>query len=302
LISLVPCAFMHIMNWDDLRYILEVSRGRTLSTAALALGVTHTTVSRRLRACEQQLGARLFERMADGMYPTAAGEELVQIAKSFEDKVLAAEGRVLGRDIELSGRLRVSTLDILFAIGRDAFASFVERFPRIELTVTTPMEAVSLTHREADVALRMSSSPHEGLVGRKLGKLAFAVFASAALVNRIGEDAGYADFPWIGIDEQMDSRWLSAWLKTNAAGASIVVRADENAMLMRQMLLTGVGVFFLPVWEGEALGLQRVGPLLTDIPTDVWLLTHQDLRHAGRVRVFIDHMVAALPPLLAQAR
>lgn len=288
------------MNWDDLRYILAVSRGRTLSTAASSLGVTHTTVSRRLGACEKDLGVRLFDRMTDGLHTTAAGDELVQVAESLESKVLAAEGRIVGRDIQLSGPLRVSTLDILFAIGRQAFASFVERFPGVDLTITTPIEPVSLTRREADVALRLSSSPPEGLVGRRVGKLAFAVFASSELFNAIGEDASYAAYPWIGMDEQLDARWMTAWLSANAPGAKVVVRIDENAMLTRQMILAGVGVFFLPAWEGEALGLKRVGPVLTDIATDVWLLTHPDLRHASRIRAFLDHMGAAFPPLLAE--
>ena len=54
------------LDWDDLRVVLAVFRQGTLSGAARSLGVTHSTVFRRLGAIEQQMGARLFERFRDG--------------------------------------------------------------------------------------------------------------------------------------------------------------------------------------------------------------------------------------------
>ncbi|HYR66971.1 MAG TPA: LysR family transcriptional regulator, partial [Reyranella sp.] len=63
-------------NWDDLRVFLTLAREGTLSTAAKALGVSHPTVSRRVQALEQQIGARLFERLPDRFVPTSAGEDL----------------------------------------------------------------------------------------------------------------------------------------------------------------------------------------------------------------------------------
>jgi DNA-binding transcriptional LysR family regulator len=286
------------MNWDDLRVLLALSRGRTLTAAADVLCVTHTTVSRRLRACEETLGVRLFDRMPDGLHATAAGQELIALAESMESEVLSTQGRIMGRDVQIRGPLRVSTLDILFAAAREAFASFISRYPSIEMTVTTPMQPVSLSRREADVALRLSPSPPEGLVGRRVGRLTFAVYVSPTLADRVGENAPYSAYPWIGMDQQLsDVQWMDAWLAHHAHGAQIVARIDENAMLMRQMVVAGVGAFFLPVWEGDTLGLQRVGPPLADIKTDVWLLTHPDLRHAGRVRAFLDHMAEVLPQL-----
>ncbi len=61
------------MHWDDLRYALAVARGRTLSAAAERLGVSHTTVSRRLRALEERLGVTLFDVRPEGYFPHRGG-------------------------------------------------------------------------------------------------------------------------------------------------------------------------------------------------------------------------------------
>lgn len=290
---------MHSMDWDDLRYVLAVSRARTLSGAASALHVTHTTVGRRLRACEEALGVRLFDRSPLGLEPTPAGQELIELAERVEGEVQAAQVRVMGRDAELRGSLRVSTVDFLFGLGHAAFASFLDRYPSVEVTFTATMEHVSLRRRDADVVIRLTRSPPESLVGRKVGALSFAAFASPGLVERVGERQPYAAFPWIGTDERLDSRWLQGWMAANAPGARIVARVDHSSMLLRQMVQLGVGVFFLPVLEGQALGLRQLGPVLEDYTSPLWLLTLPELQHVSRVRAFLDHVAEALPPLLA---
>ena len=103
------------MDWDDLRFVLATARAGTLVAAATSLNVTHTTVSRRLRSLEDELGVLLFDRTPDGWLPTAAGEDLVDTAARMEVDVLSLEGRVLGRDRQLTGALEVTTIDSLAA-------------------------------------------------------------------------------------------------------------------------------------------------------------------------------------------
>jgi len=282
------------MDWNDLRYLLAAHRARTLVGAAAALGVTHTTVGRRLRAFEDRLGVRLVDRTPDGLYVTPAGQDLVTVAERLEGEVLAAEGRVMGRDTQLSGPLRVSVFDYSFWGFHDAFASFLLRYPNVELTITATLNPVSLIRREADVALRLSNSPTETLIGRQVGEIAYAVYASEALVEATGADATYADYPWIGLDERFqDGQWLDGWLAENAPGAAISVRLDENAILPRQAIQAGMGIFFMPCFEGDAApGLRRLGPI--HFHRTLWLLTLPELRHTNRVRAFLDHMVDAL--------
>jgi DNA-binding transcriptional LysR family regulator len=283
------------MDWDDLRYVLAIARDRTLSRAASRLSVTHTTMGRRLRAIEAQLGVRLFDRTPDGFMPTAAGQDLVRVAERTEDEVLALEGRILGRDAQLHGPLRVATMDIMFRRYRHAFESFMARYPSVQLTVSTHDEQVSLTRREADIVLRMTNTPPEYLVGRKVHRVDFAIYGSTALVARVGSDAPLDAYPWLHWDERLNMRWLDAWLAANAPNARIALRLNGSSLVMREAIAAGFGVHFLARADGDPdPALQRLGPVAEGFSRDVWLLTLPDLRSTSRVRAFMDHMAEAL--------
>ncbi|MFT5455708.1 MAG: DNA-binding transcriptional LysR family regulator [Myxococcota bacterium] len=286
------------MDWDDLRYVLAIARQGNLSRAASYLGVTRTTVGRRLRAIESGLGVRLFDRSPEGFAPTAAGQDMCELADQMEADVLSLEGRVLGRDVQLEGKLRVSTIDFQFACFHAAFASFVDRYPRVDLTVSMSNEAVSLTRREADVALRLTSAPPEHLVGRKVADVRYAAYGCKALVERIGRDAPYTAFPWLHLDERMNPRRLDGWLAKNAPGARIAMRLDSGNSI-REAIRAGIGVQLLATYDGDAdPDLVRIGAVQDDAH-GLWLLTLPELRSTSRVRAFMEHMVDALRARLA---
>jgi DNA-binding transcriptional LysR family regulator len=282
---------MRAVDWDDLRYVLAMSRDRTLTRAAISLGTTHTTVGRRVRAIEDALGVRLFDQTPDGFAPTLAGQDLVEVAERMEAEVFAVEGRVVGRDARLQGKLRVATMDIVFRRYTAAFSTFAERYPDVELTVTSSDSEVSLTRREADVVLRMTRTPPEYLVGRKVGQVEFAVYASKELASRVGAGATYDDYPWLHWDERLNMRWLDEWLSRRAPKARIAMRVDISSVLLRETIAAGIGVHFLACFEGDAdPRLVRIGPVEADYGRDLWLLTLPELRNTSRVRAFMDHV------------
>lgn len=286
---------MHRVHWDDLRYALALSRARTLSGAAEALGVSHTTVGRRLRALEARLGVRLFDATPEGFSPTAAGDDLVAVAERMEADTLALEGRVLGRDARLTGALRVSAMELVFRAFRGCFTSFTARYPSVALTVTASDDEVSLSRREADVVLRLNNQPPPQLVGRRVGQMQFAPYAARSLVARVGEDAPLGAYPWIHWDERLNAAWLDAWLAQHAPGASVAMRVDVSAAAMHELIAAGAGVQFLACVEGDAdPSLVRVGPLDPFARRDLWVLTLPELCDAPRVRAFTDHMAERL--------
>lgn len=280
------------LDWDDLRYVLAISRDRSASRAGERLGVSHTTVGRRLRAIEQALGVRLFDPTPDGFVPTPAGRDVAMVAERMEAELMSLEGRVLGSDQKLEGKLRVATMDLLFRRYERAFTTFMARYPSVELTVTASNEEVSLTRREADVALRLTRTPPEHLVGRKVGRLEFAVYASKALVERMGPTATLEDYPWLAWDEQRpDMRWLDAWLAANAPRARVAMRIDFNMLALRELIASGIGVHFLACSEGDTdQGLARISAIDPAHSRDVWLLTLRELRSTSRIRAFMDHV------------
>lgn len=282
------------MDWDDLRYVLAVSREQSLSLAAARLGVAHTTVGRRVRAIEEALGVRLFDKTPDAFVPTEAGQDIAEVAERMEGEVLSLEGRVFGRDNQLEGKLRVTTMDLVFRGYHGAFASFVAKYPSIDMTLTFSDTHASLARREADIALRLTSSPPEQLVGRKVGRVDFAVYGRRELVEAAGPDAPLDAFPWLHWDEKLGMSWLDDWLAERAPEARIAMRMGGTSTDVREVVAAGIGVHFLAVFDGDNdPRLTRIGPVEKAYSRDVWLLTLPDLRHTGRIRAFMKHMESA---------
>jgi DNA-binding transcriptional LysR family regulator len=285
------------MDWDDLRFVLALSRERTLNAAGAALGVRHTTVGRRIRSAEATLGVKLFDRTPEGFLATAAGEVLARAASEMERHALEALTRVRGQDLTLHGPLVVSTMDITYAFCADAFDDFIAQHPDVALTVRTTTRTVSMSRREADVVLRMSNEPPAYLVGRKVGRVAFAPYGSRQLVAERG--TSLSDLPWVHWATRERQDWLDQWLAANAPGARIALRVDELAV-MRDAVSRGVGVHFLPCAFGDREpDLQRVADPVPEFAQDLWLLTLPELRANARVRAFLGHMGAFLKTRLA---
>lgn len=283
------------MNWNDLVYVLALSREKSLIAAAAMLGIARTTVGRRLKALEKELGVTLFDRTPEGLVPTLAGIELIAVAERIEDEVLSVDARVRGRDTELRGELRLSTVDVLtFAFG-DAFANFANRFPHVQLSITTTRERVSLARREADVALRLSDTPAEHLIGRKVGFVQFGVYAAKTLQAELGS-APLGAYPWIGWDSSDENiSWFDQWLNDNAPGARIVLRLSDRGLPMAHAVASGIGAQILPCVVGDRdARLTRIAPLDELFRRDLWLLTLPELRNNRRVHTFMEHMREAI--------
>lgn len=164
------------MDWDDLRYFHAVAEAGSLSAAARSLSVNHSTVYRRIAAFEAREGVALFDRI-DGRYVlTAAGEEMRASSGRIAEEVDTLSRRLSGRDLRLTGTLRVTTTDSLAAefLGPH-IAGFVHTYPGIELELVIDTQHLSLSRRQADVAIRPTSVPPETLIGRRVAELAFAV-------------------------------------------------------------------------------------------------------------------------------
>lgn len=124
---------------------------------------------------------RLFERHPGGYAPTAQGEEMLAAAERVEGEVLGLERRLLGRDVELVGSLRVTTTDTLaHGLLMPHLKSFRAVCPGVEVELIVSNTFFNLTKREADVALRPTRQPEGTMVGRRLAEIAVAVYGSRA--------------------------------------------------------------------------------------------------------------------------
>ena len=293
------------LDWDDLRYLLAVARGGGLAAAARSLGVNHSTVFRRLNALEEALGVRLFDRQPSGYQTTQAGGDLAATAQRVEAEMLALGRRLAGQDTRLGGSLRITAPDdIAQKLLMAPITNFLSMYPEVRLEVVIDNRMVSLTRREADVAVRPTLEPPDTLVGRRLGRLGSAVYGAkkrASAVSPEGLD-GLATQPWIAWDEGLGPATVARWMAHTLPKATIVYRSNS---LLNQLAACrgGLGLAVLPTFLGDPEpDLLRIRPPQEELVTDLWLLTHPDLRRTARVRVFLDFLFEALRaarPLLA---
>lgn len=275
------------MDWDDLRYILAVAEGGSLAAAGRLLGVNHTTVLRRINSFERSAGLRLFERLPGGYAVTAGGEELLSAARHVRETVTALERKIAGKDLRLSGVLRVTSTDTLMAsLLPSLFADFRAEHPGIVLEVSFSNIVANLSKRDADVAIRPMLDVPVTLIGRRVSTVAFAVYAARTLRATEIRTADLGAYPWIAPDATLAETSVARWMRAELGDADVVLLAD-SLLAMRDAARAGLGLAVLPSYLGDLTpDLTRVHPPIEEMATALWVLTHPDLRRTARVRVF----------------
>jgi DNA-binding transcriptional LysR family regulator len=276
------------MNWDDMRIFLAVARMGSVSGAARNLDVQHSTVSRRLQQLEKSLGVRLLDKKRSGYELTPAGEDLRDAALRMERDVLRVEGTLLGQDANLGGSLRVTTVGnmassfLIPVLGR-----FSDQYPEINLRLAVSNADVSLTEREADVAIRVTNSPPDTLIGRKIAKIASTVYGSRVYLERRHENNEAPK--WIGVD---CCGYHKHWTKQLSGGEAANFCVDEP-IITHEAVRQGLGLAVLPCHMGDRdPELARYIDPPAEMDMDLWLLYHNDLKRTERVRVFRDFVTA----------
>ncbi|MDB4944617.1 MAG: lysR [Labilithrix sp.] len=277
-------------RWSDVPLFLAAYRHRSLGLAAARVGLDTSTLSRRLRAFEEAVGERLFERSREGLLATFAAERVLPAAEAME----VAFGR-LGREASpaefvAEGVVRVSAdPGVAEAFVVPVLEGLRERHPAITIELDASTRALDLTRREADVAVRSVAPVGAELVTTRLAKAPWVAAASADLVKRLGRVATWEEVPWITWDRDYASYAPAVWLASHAPRATVVLRTSHFASQLAAAV-AGLGVGLFPAAFVRARGLVPVRH--ADAPgalawprTDVWLVGHRALRDVPRVAV-----------------
>ncbi len=279
------------VDWEDLKFFKALADAGTLRAAGDLLGVHPSTVTRRMEQFERRLGVRLFNRHPTGLKLTDAGHELLESADRVEVEIQDVERRLAGRDDSLTGEIRVTLPDVVASgfLMRD-LRRFNERYPGVRVEIIPSYEALDISRREADVAIRVTSNPPEQLVGRRIGRSASAPYASLDYIEGLDEiDLARCD--WIGWGDVVD---ISPWVD-GAVPTQVCARTRLRSILLQlEAARAGMGVAVLPcsLGDGEPR-LQRLAEPWQNPEHDIWILTHPDLRSAARIRAFMEHVTEA---------
>lgn len=300
-LSELSCAFVknrlaktNKLVWDDLALLLAIARTGSLSGAGRALGTTHSTVYRKLLAMEARLQTRLVERLPDGYVLTTAGEVVQQAAERMEREVHDLERRILGDDLRLEGTLKITTTDTLAGgLLGPVLAKFRARHPGIVLDLIVDNRALNLMRRDADVAVRPTRHPPETLVGRSVVPIAIAIYGGRDYIRKLSKPA-LDNAMWVLPADNLWDFPATAWGKRAIASGRVAVQASSVAT-MRDLVRAGLGVAPLPCFMGDTdENLARLTPPIAELRSQLWLLTHPDLRRNARVRAFLNEVGDAL--------
>lgn len=274
------------MNWDDLKIFLALSRKGSARGAAQELGVSNSTVTRRLDDMEHKLRAHLFDRTPDGYRLSAAGEQILPTAEHVEELVLAAERRITGGDQELEGSIRLT----MPPVGRMGFlvqrlARFAEQYPGIDLELMSSFDALDLSRREADIAIRVMPakvSPPEYLIGRHLATLTASTYVHRDLLNPHRPD-DVSHLNWIG---KATLGQKEEWLERTDFPNQPIRHSIVDVSLVTEALRAHMGMAFMPCFAAYGdPDIVRVPGATIVHQSDMWVLTHKDLRLSARLRV-----------------
>lgn len=283
---------------DDLRLLLAIADRGSLGGAAKRLGVDHSSAFRRLAALEARIGARLFDRARGGYTPTPAGEIAIAAADRIGEELDALDRRLLGEDLRLSGRIRVTTTDTLLHIVAPLFAEFRQLEPGIVIEVAAGNAIFDLSRRDADMAIRPTATVPDHLIARQMTTVAIARYATPDYLARQTQrglgDEDFAEHDWIAPDESLSHVGSARWIAAHVPRERIVHRGDSLLALL-QAAKAGMGMTALPCYLADREpALRRVGATLDEAAVPLWLITHPDLRQVRRLRVLGEFLFERL--------
>jgi DNA-binding transcriptional LysR family regulator len=277
---------MKKLDWSDLYYFAAVARHGSLAKAAQALGVTHSTVFRRITGLEDDLSAKLFDRLPEGYRLTALGRELETYSERIAGTIDDVQRIFENRNDELKGPINLTAPhNFAYRFLPPLIAEFRALYPNISVNMLASNADYNLSRREADLAIRATPAPPDYLAGQKLFSLGWSAYAAPGYLQHNHELSHIPVFQWT--EKHLDAR-------------QIVSRCND-LMSMSALAVAGVGIALLPDDQAKP-ELQSLFALESRFRSDIWVLMHPDLRGCARLTLFKDFIVTRLreEPVLSQ--
>lgn len=287
-----------MLDWGDLQHFVALCSEGSASAAAQALQVHHATVLRRIAALETALGVPLLVLRGTRYERTAAGDDLLAGVDGLAQRLHDAVHELEDHDGAFSGEIRLTTTDTLVrGLLGPLIEAFCARHPEVQVRIVVNNNFLSLTRREADVAIRGSNRPPSNLVGRRVGDIQTAPYASRAYLRSLGlgtRRTPLTQLDWVGPDDSLAHLEQAKWLVRSIPAERVVMTVD-SLVGMLQAVQQGIGAAMLlcPLADADRK-LVRLAPPDSALDTQIWILTHPGLRQVARVRAFSQFMFEAL--------
>jgi DNA-binding transcriptional LysR family regulator len=276
------------LDWSDLNVFLAVARSGSLAKAAGKLHVTHSTVFRRISSLETAVGIKLFTRLPEGYRLTAIGEGVLVHVERISDLVDELQRLLENQQDTPQGEINVTAPhNLAYRYLPPFVAEFRRLHPGIHINLLVSNDDLNLSRREADLAIRATPAPPEHLIAHKLCSLAWGAYASATYLTEHGapvDEATLQQHAIISAHQSLVRLPAYAWVDRHISRQQIVARCND-LVSMSALAAAGVGVALLPDDQAKP-ELERLFTFAPGKHSDLWVLTHPDLRDNRRLALF----------------
>lgn len=256
---------------NDLLVLLAVSRTAKFTTAAHNLGLTHSTVSRRIAALEKSLGGRVLARSDDGWELTDLGERAVAVAEQMETAVAELESPGQGPET-VSGVVRMTATDGFSAyVASPAVAKLRRRHPGLSVEIVTVTRQALQQRSGLDIEVVVGEPRVHRAEAIELGDYELGLYASRDYLAANGTPASVEEVSdhrlvyfvdsMLQVDDLDAPRRLFPEMKDALTSTNVFVHVEATR--------AGAGIGFLPCFMAD--------------------------RHPDLVRLFPDSVAERLP-------
>jgi len=282
------------MDWNSLKVFLSITRSGSLSGAANDLEVNHSTIFRRLKTFEEEIGGRLFERINNRYELTTLGHELLDLAQNIESSFDDLDRHIVGKDVQPKGVVKITAPNnIAYHFLPRYIAEFNTLYPEIHIELLVSNQELNMSNRQADIAVRATPSRPEHLIGKQVGILNWSVFGSKKYDAKFGlpSDIGeLINHSLIGATGAMRNLPAFIWLDKHHP-EQVITRSDD-LIAMSYFVESGQGLALLPDDQLRPEILRLFG-VQESAPSNLWLLTHPDLRNVERIKLVMQYLTKA---------
>ncbi|MET0709270.1 MAG: LysR family transcriptional regulator [Tardiphaga sp.] len=279
-------------TWDDLRYVLAIDATGTALGAARRLGVSHSTVLRRLATLELALDTKLFQRSDGRLTVSPPAALLMARARSIAEALETLPQLIDGPDSDLEGLVRVAAPQALICHAlTDALGDFRAAHPAIRIALYADMQFDDFRRGHADVALRISLAVPNELGIRRLCDYRFALYGRDDLAQNMRDGAALEAMPFILLSEASRDMPERKWMVSLANGRAPAMEASST-VVMRAAIAAGLGVGVLPCYVGDVIaGVTRIEMGPASPREGIYLITHPTQGKPARCRAVADFLV-----------
>ncbi|WP_406470520.1 LysR family transcriptional regulator [Streptomyces sp. NBC_01615] len=246
---------------DDLRYLLAVARTGRLVAAADALGVDHTTVSRRIAALEKSVGLRLIERGTEGWTLTDIGRAVSEDARAIEEALNRVVDTVAGQDSpSLHGTVRVTAPDGFGTVfATPALVRVRRRHPQLQVELITATRQLALRPSGFDLALVIGVPSSSRLVTERLTDYALGLYASDDYLTRHGRPETVAELREHALIFYIESMLQVGDLDIERHLPGVTPAfSSTNVFAQLEATQQGAGIGVLPAFLAQRAPLRRL--------------------------------------------